>query len=273
MTHCARYLSAAAFLAVACIAPGLAQTPPVESLDQVSEDIDLMRQLNEYKLTVDQFKTLSTILQDVEAKRKALQEYKQSEAALGPMRALRAALAKGDAANAEEEAAQAVWDKLQELDSAVEEATTAATKKIAALLTDDQLAALNQGEDLAYDQADEVFANLEAARGFNDDTYNAWRDRTARETAFRAAGESEEKGKEIQDKVKQFLDKVRKLKEDQFSEKSDELFDELASILAEAQPKPIREIAESRAAEQLEYLARSERAAGVVEAQLKARGG
>ncbi|MBM3472510.1 MAG: hypothetical protein FJX75_04455 [Armatimonadetes bacterium] len=272
MTRITRFALTGLF-AVVClgIAPAWAQV--AESLDEVSDDVELIRQLNQYGLSPDQLKGLSAIVHDVDARRKALADYKHSEAALGPMRALREALLKGEAADAEEEAVQAVWDKLQELDSAVEDAMAEAGKKIAALLTDDQLAALNPAEDLAYEQADEVFANLETAREFNDDTYNAWRDRTAREAGFRAAGESEQKGKEIQAKITQFLDKVRKLKAEAFQEQSDELFDELATILAEAKPKPIREIAEARAAEQLEYLARSERTAAVVEALLKARGG
>ena len=272
MTRISRFVLAG-FLAALCVAAAPAWAQVVESTDDVSEDIDLLRQLNQYQLSADQLKGLSAIVQDVEAKRKALADYKRSDAALGPMRALREALLKGEAADGQEDAVQAVWDKLEELDSAVEDATGEAGKKVAALLTDDQLAALNQGDDWAYEQADEVFANLEAAREFNDDTYNAWRDRTARETAFRAAGEGEEKGKQIQEKVTQFLDKVRKLKADAFQEQSDELFDELATVLAEAQPKPIREIAEARAAEQLQSLVRSDRTLVVLDALVKARGG
>jgi hypothetical protein len=272
MTRITRY-ALAGLLGALCLAAAPAWAQVAESTDEVSEDVDLLRQLNQFGLSTEQLKGFSAILQDVEASRKALADYKHSEAALAPMRALREALLKGEPADEQEQAVQAVWDKLQELDSAVEEAMEEAGKRIAALLTDDQLAELSQGDDWAYEQADEVFSNLEAAREFNDDTYNAWRDRTARETAFRAAGESEQKGKEIQAKVTQFLDKVRKLKEDAFLEQSDELFDELATILAEAKPKPIREIAEARAAEQLQYLARSERTAVVVDALVKARGG
>jgi len=262
-----------ALLAVFAAAPGLPQGEAKESTDTVSEEIDLLRQLNDYGLTVDQLKALLPILQEVETKRQALADYKHSEEALGPMRALREALAKGGDSTKAEEAAQPVWDKLEELDTAVEEALPAASKKVAALLTDEQLATLSQGDDQAYGQADELFGKLESARKFNDQTYNAWRDRTAREIAFRAAGESEEKGKQVQTGLQEFLDKVRKLKDDQFLEQSDELFDELTTLLAEAQPKPIREVAEAQAADQLEYLVRSERTFGVVQAMVKARGG
>ncbi len=264
---------AAALAVAACLTvlPAWAQAP--ETLDDVSEDIDLLRQLSQYAFSPEQLKSLSAVLQDVAAKRRALADYKQSDAALGPMRALREALLRGEAATEQEDAVQAVWDRLEELDTAVEEATAGASKQLAALLTDDQLLELSEGDDWAYEQADDIFADLETARGFAQETYNAWRDRTAREVGFRAAGEGEEKGKAIQVKVAAFLDKVRALKADAFSEQSDDLFDELAAILAEAKPKPIREIAEARAAEQLEYLVRSERILGVIEAQIKAQGG
>jgi hypothetical protein len=267
------HATAAVLLAAACLAivPTWAQTP--ETLDAVSEEIDLLRQLNNYGFTVDQLKGLAAVLEDAQAKRKALADYKQSDAALGPMRALRDALLKGEPTDEQEAAVQDVWDRLGELDAAVEEATLEAAKQLAALLTDDQLVQLNQGEDAAYEQADTIFADLESAREFNEQTYAAWRDRVARETAFRAAGEGEEKGKAVQAKVAAFLDKARALNGDEFAEQSDDLFDELTDILAEAQPKPIREIAESRAAEQLEYLVRSERLPGVIDAQIKAQGG
>lgn len=257
--------------AVAMPVIGIGQS--AETWDHVSEDIDLIRQLDQYKLTVDQLKAIRELFQPLETARKALRDYKASDVGIGPLLALRDALLKGEDTDAQEAAVQAVWDKLEELDNAIEEAATEAAKKLAALLTDEQLASLSGGDDLAYNQADEIFSNLETAREFSDETFAAWRDRTAREVAFRAAGESEEKGKQIQEKVRAFLDRTRKLSEQEYLEKSDELFEELTTILAEAQPKPIREIAVARAAEQLEYLVRSERAPSVVEALINARGG
>ncbi|MBM3497289.1 MAG: hypothetical protein FJX74_01340 [Armatimonadetes bacterium] len=267
------WLVAAVLAAAICLAGAPARAQAPETLDDVSQDIDLLRQLQDYDLTADQLKGLAGVLQTIEAQRAALADYRQSEAALGPMRALRDALLRGEAAAEQEDAVQIVWDKLAELDTAVEDATAGAGTKLAALLTDEQLAALTSHEDAAYDQADRIFADLESARGFPAETYAAWRDRTAREAAFRAAGEGEEKAKAIQAKVVQFLDKTRDLEENAFYEQSDELFEELTSILAEAQPQPIRAISEARAAEQLEYLVRAERALGVVEARIKALGG
>jgi hypothetical protein len=260
-------------ISAACLslAPGWAQAP--EALDTVSEDIDLLRQINVHGFTTEQLRGLAGALQELATARTALADYKAGEAALGPMRALREALLQGEPTAEQEEAVQEVWDKLSELDTAVEDATREAGRKLAALLTDEQLTQLTEGQDIAYEQADSIFADLEAARAFEAETFTAWRDRTAREAAFRAAGEGEEKGKAIQAAVSAFLDKARGLPEDDYVGQSDTLFEELAEILARAQPKPIREIAETRAAEQLEYLVRSERILAVIDAKLKAAGG
>lgn len=266
-------IAGALLLMLLLIGPALTQEPAAETVDQVSEDIDVLEQLNTYEFTVEQLQALIPILKELEATRQALETYKRSDEALGPMRTLRDALIKGKASDQLQTGMEAVWDRMQELEDAYEEAIPGAMKQVAALLTDDQLAMLSLGDDWAYDEADRIFSTLDTARGFNDQTFNQWRDQTARQIAFRAAGEGEEKANEIQDKVKQFLDKARKLKEDQYMDQYDDLFDELQKLIASSQPKPLREVVEAQAAEELEYVMRSERILPLIEAQVKARGG
>jgi hypothetical protein len=251
----------------------VAQEPVAETVDEVSEDIDVLEQLNMYGFTVEQLQAMIPILTELDAKRQALATYKRSDEALEPMRALRDALIKGEATDQLQTNTEMVWDRMMELEDAHEEAIPGTMKKIAALLTGDQLAMLSLGDEWAYDEADRIFATLDTARDFDDDTFNKWRDQTARQIAFRAAGESEEKAKQIQDKVKQFLDKARKLKEDEYMDQYDDLFDELQTLIVSSQPEPLREVVEAQAAEELEYVMRSERILPLIKAQVKARGG
>ncbi|MGQ9731072.1 MAG: hypothetical protein ACUVX8_07325 [Candidatus Zipacnadales bacterium] len=259
--------------AVLLTTPVLSQGEQGETLDNIQQDIDLLEQMQEYEFTLEQLQQILPILQELEAKRAALEAYKRSEEAVAPARALRQALLEGKPTDNLYEPVQAVWEKLDELETAHQNAVAPAMKKIAALLTEQQLKAVTEEDTWAYDQADEIFATLDSARGFNDETFIAWRDRTARQIAFRAAGEGPEKGAQVEADVKQFLDKVRRLKEDEFYEKSDELFDELTALLVKSQPPPLREVAEARAAEALEYIFQSERALKLIEAQIKARAG
>jgi ASC-1-like (ASCH) protein len=265
---------AGALLAMLLLSSGVfAQEPPAQTVDEISEDIDVLEQLNTYGFTVEQLQAMVPILKELDAKRQVLEAYKRSDEALAPMRALRDALIEGKAADQLQTNTEVVWDRMMELEDAYEEAIPGTMKKIAALLTDDQLAALSVGDEWAYDETDRIFATLDTARDFDDDTFSKWRDQTARQIAFRGAAESEEKAKQIQDKVKQFLDKARKMKEDEYMDQYDDLFDELQTLIAGSQPKPLREVVEAQAAEELEYVMRSERILPLIEAQVKARGG
>lgn len=273
MPNTARKIAGALLAMLLLSGSAFAQEPAAETVTEISEDIDVLEQINVYEFTVEQLQAMVPILKELDTKRQALQTYKRSEEALGPMRALRDALIKGKATDQLQTGMEVVWDRMMELEEAYEEAVPGAMEKIAALLTDDQLAMLSLGDEWAYDETDRIFATLDTARDFNDETFNQWRDQTARQIAFRAAGESEEKANQIQDKVKQFLDKVRKLKEDAYMDQYDDLFDELQTLIAGSQPKPLREVVEAQAAEELEYVMRSERILPLIEAQVKARGG
>jgi hypothetical protein len=266
-------MAGALLVTLLLICPTIAQEPAAETVDEVSEDIDVLEQMSMYEFTVEQLQTMVPILKELDAKRQALETYKRSDEALEPMRAMRDALIKGKVTDDLHTGMEVVWDTMMQLEDAYEEAIPAAMKKIAALLTDEQLAMLSMGDEWAYDETDRVFTTLDSAREFDDPTFTAWRDRTARQIAFRAAGESEEKGLHVEGQVKQFLDKARKLKEDAYMEQYDDLFDELQTIIAGSQPKPLREVVEAQAAQELEYVMRSERILPLIEAQVKARGG
>ena len=248
-----------------------APAEPPETVDDVTEDIDLLQQMNMYQFTVEQLQAMLPILQELDAKRQALSDYKRSGDSLAPMRALRAALLKGDPAGDLETAVEPVWDQLMTLEEEYEDAVAPTMKKVAALLTDDQLTVLIEGDEWAYDEADKIFATLETARSFNDETFGAWRDRVARQVAFGAAGESEARAAEVQAETAKLLDKAKALGDDDFMDQYDDLFDELQQTIATAQPKPIREVAEAQAAEELEFILRSERAYRLVGAQVAAR--
>jgi hypothetical protein len=249
------------------------QEQPAESVDEVSEDIDLLEQISIYAFTLDQFRTMIPILKELEAKRQALEAYKRSEEALAPMRAVREALIKDEASDQLHTGVEVVWDQMQELEEAYEEAIRPAMEGIAALLTDEQLAMLSLEEEWAFDEADQILADLDNARDLDEATFNAWRDQKARQVAFRAAGDSVEKAKKVQDNVSQFLNKARNLKEDEYMDRYDDLFDELQELIASSQPKPLRQVVEAQAAEELEFVMRSERVLPLIEARVKALGG
>jgi len=262
-------------LLTAVLLVGLAgsQEPPTESVDEVSEDIDLLEQLSMYEFTVEQLQAIIPILKDLETRRQALEGYKRSEEALAPMRALREALIKGEATDELQMGVEVVSDQMMALEEAHDEAVPGAMKQVAALLTDEQLTMLNLDDEWAYDEADRIFADLDNARDFDDATFSAWRDRAARQVAFRAAGDSQEKAKQVEDAVKQLLSKARSLKEDAYMDQYDDLFDELHELISNSQPKPLREVVEAQAAEELEYVMRSERILPLIEARVKALGG
>ncbi len=266
--------SACALLAaVLVVGPASPQELPTESVDEVSEDIDLLEQLSMYEFTLDQLQAIVPVLTELEARRLALEGYKRSEEALAPMRALREALIKGEATDELHTGVEVVWDQMMELEEAYDEAIPGAMGKVAALLTDEQIAVLGLEDEWAYDETDRIFADLDNARDFDDATFNAWRDRAARQVAFRAAGDSQEKAKQVEDTVKQFLNRARNLKEDDYMDRYDELFDELHELINSSQPKPLREVIEAQAAEELEYVMRSERILPLIEARVKALGG
>ena len=273
MASNARHTVIASAVAALFAAGALAQDQPAETLDGITEDIDLLEQLDNCGFTADQLKAMVPTLEGLAEKHRALEDFRSSEEALAPMRVLREALIAGEASAQQHAATEQVWDRLMQLEDGLEEAVPDAMKQIAALLTDEQLTALSEGQEWSYGEADRVFAGLETARDFEDDTYNKWRDQEARQIAARAAGEGEGKAEELRTRVVQFMDKVKKLSEDQFMDQYDVLFDELQQLIAGSRSAPVREVAEAQAAEELEYLMRSERALPLVQAMIEARGG
>ena len=184
--------------------PVLAQAQKAESLDDLSEDNDLIQQIDSYAFTVDQLKAIVPVLQPIEQKRAALAAFKESEEALRPLRAVREALLKGAATDELQKAADDVWQKAQKLEAEVDEAIPEAMKRIADLLTEEQLATLTQGSDAAATLADGLFSDLDNASGLDDAGFAKWRDDKAHEVAVQAAGEEEQKVGAIEGGLKQF---------------------------------------------------------------------
>ncbi len=249
---------------------GLAQDGPSETIYTVSEDIDLLEMLGPYDLMLDQLQKMIPILDTVEFQRQAVVDYRTSDEALAPMRALRAALLSGAPTAQLLADAQPVWNAVVELEEKHEASLGAAMAEVAGLLTDEQLGAA-RGGDWSYDEVDGIFADLEDARLIDSDEYSAWVDATAQEIAFREGGPDAAEAAKLQATVKAYLTKVPKLSAAEFEEQYDDLFDELQAIIDASMPRPTREIMEAQVAEDLGYIFMSERTLALIKALAASR--
>jgi hypothetical protein len=252
-------------------APMSAQAQPAPSVDDVSADNDILTTLNRYGFAVDQLNKLIPILKTVEEKRQALEAYKHSDEALQPLLALREAQLKGSPTKELTDAAQPVFTQVEALEGELEDVVPAATDEITKLLTDEQLALATQANDLAAQETDLLLGDLEGARDFDQARFDTWRDQQAADFAKRLAPQEPAKAAQLQKGLRDFMDKVRKLSADDYIKQSDELFEELHTLIAGASAPPTRDVAEDQAKQELEFVVRSPRTLPLIEAMLKAR--
>lgn len=268
-----RFWAVLAFVSLTALAGGpvLAQAGKTESVDDVSADNDILGQLNGYDLTVEQLTKMVPILKELDTQRQALEAHKHSDEALAPLRALRQAHLKGRPSPDLENAAQTVWNKVDELESALEDAVHQALEQTTKLLTDDQLAIATQADDVAAEEADMALNDLETARDFGDADFAKWRDQEARDLAKRLVPEDAPQAAQLEKSVKVFLDKARKLSANAYAAQADQLYEELHALIAAAHPERTRATAEEQATEELQYILESERTLPLIEAMLQAR--
>jgi hypothetical protein len=261
---------AAAALMLSAI-PLWAQAQAPETVDELGADNDLLAQLDTYGLAADQLTQLVPILKTLDAKRQDLEAYKRSDEALAPLRALRDARIKGKVTPDIEDAAEPVWQKLSDLESAFEEAVPEAVKQAVKVLTDEQLNRMAEGGDAIADEADMILGEVEAAGELKDAEFTQWRDEQAGDAAKRMAPDDGQKAAQLEKGLQAFFDKVHKLSPDAYEKQADALYEELHTLLANAHPTLTRQEAEDQAGQELEFIIRAPRTLPLIEAIIQAR--
>ena len=248
-------------------APG---PPPGATVQAIMGEVQRLQMLNRLGVTADQLQALIPLATQVEEKHKALRDHAQQPEAVQAVWAIRTAFLQGQEPGRMGEALESFGQEERRLEQELRAAREAAGKSALEVLKPEQLALLTERHPEG--EAHELLEQINQARELPDAAWNEWAQRRARQIAYLAAADSEDRAKQVSSDVMAFLQRVRGMTDDAFADKRDELRAEAQALLATAQPKPSAELARALAREPMANLVSGEGALGALQAKLAALG-
>ena len=253
--------------ATAVAAWGQAAAPPANAtIHSIVAEAERLMALNRLGLTAEQLQKLIAIVKPVEDKRTAREDHIRKPEALQAAWALRTAALNRQEPGGLWEQLEKFWQEEEKLERELDAARRTALEAAVEILTAEQLAMLAEREPEG--EVEEHFEQIRHMRRLPDDAWTEWAARRARQMAYLAAADGQERADQVKGDVAAFLDRVRGMTDEEFEQSGEELRAEVELLVADAQPQPSETLTKALARERLSGLVIEEGALETLRAKL-----